>query len=200
MISLDIFRSREQKPFGLDRRSAVLLLIQNVGDKQYLILEKRALSMRSQPGDISFPGGRIEPGESPQEAAVRESCEELGVCSKDLKVIGPMEFYVTHYGTILYPYVAQTAVTEFSPNPAEVDELVFVPLNILLAQEPEVYPIRISPCPPEDFPYDRIQGGRSYRFSDVRVDEYFYRYKTYHIWGTTARILHQFLQVLKEGR
>lgn len=200
MISLEIFRNREQRPFGLSRRSAVLLLIQQTPHRQYLVLEKRALSMRSQPGDISFPGGRIEAGETPEEAAVRETCEELGILAEELQLIGPMDFYVTHYGSILYPYIAQTTLTSFSPNPAEVEELVFVPLEELLAQEPEVFAIQISPCPPEDFPYERIHGGRNYRFSDVRVDEYFYRYAGHHIWGTTARILHQFLQIVKDSQ
>lgn len=200
MLDLDIFRQWECRPFGNRRQSAVLLLIQTIGEEQYLILEKRALTLRTQPGDISFPGGRIEPEETPSQAAVRETCEEVGLKPCEITLIGPMEFYVTHYGAVLYPFVGITAVQDFVPSPDEVDRIIRVPLAWLMDQEPEIYTLSVNPVPAEDFPYDRIQGGRNYRFSDVTIDEYFYRFENHHIWGTTARILHHFLERLKQGQ
>lgn len=197
MLDLDIFKNRENRPFDSFRQSAVLLLIQTLGDRDYLILEKRAMSLRSQPGDISFPGGRIENGEDPAQAALRETWEETGIPSHQIDLIGSLEFYVTHFGAVLYPFVGRTTAEEFQPNPDEVEYLIRIPLEDLLDQEPEIYSIRIDPSPPEDFPYDRIQGGRNYRFSQIRMEEYFYRYEDHHIWGTTARILHHFLSLIK---
>lgn len=199
MLDLNMFKDREARPLGQFRQSAVLLLVQTVEDADHLILEKRAMTLRSQPGDISFPGGRLEAGETPLEAAVRETCEELGLAPEDIEVLGPLEYYVTHFGAVIFPFVARTFATDFAPSPAEVDEILRVPIQELLSQEPEIFPLQIEPTPPEDFPFDRIVGGRSYRFSRIRVDEYFYRWQDHHIWGTTARILHEFLAVLKNG-
>lgn len=200
MINLEIFKHRDFRPFERFRESAVLLLVQTVGDEKFLILEKRAMSMRSQPGDISFPGGRLEPGEEPAQAALRETAEETGLAAHQIELIGALEFYVTHFGAILYPFVGRTNSESFKPNPDEVEHLIRIPLEELLAQEPEIYSRKIDPTPPDDFPYDRIQGGRNYNFSSIRVDEYFYQYKDYHIWGTTAKILHHFLNILKTSK
>lgn len=196
MHSLDIFRDREARPLGHFRQSAVLLLVQTINDEDHLILEKRALTLRAQPGDISFPGGRVEDGETPLAAAIRETCEEIGLKPEDIEIMGPLEYYVAHFGAVIYPFVARTHAADFALNPEEVSEILRIPLGYLLKQSPEIFPLQIEPTPPEDFPFDRIVGGRDYRFSSIRVDEYFYQWNDHHIWGTTARILFQFLSLL----
>lgn len=198
MIDIEIFRNREPGPIGVFRKSAVMLLIQETAEGPVLVLEKRALTMRSQPGDISLPGGRIDPGETNKEAAIRETCEELGILEKDLEVIGPMDFFVTHFGAIIYPFVSRTKVTQFRPNPPEVDELLFVPLEDLLQQVPDVFILKVKPQLDDTFPYHRIHGGRDYKFSEPEVEEYFYHFNGHHIWGTTARIIHEFLMILRQ--
>lgn len=196
MINLDRFKDRTPNPIGSLRKSAVMILVQETTEGQFLILEKRALSLRAQPGDISLPGGRIEEGETPETACLRETCEELGLTLADLTIVGPMDYYITHWGAIIHPFVGVTRQTVFSPNPEEVDRLLFVPLDWLLHEEPEVYSLRIRPDVAEDFPYDRIQGGRDYQFAERHVEEYFYHFDGHHIWGTTALILRQFLEIL----
>lgn len=62
MINLDRFKDRSPEPIGSLRKSAVMILVTGTPRGQFLILEKRALSLRSQPGDISLPGGRMEEG------------------------------------------------------------------------------------------------------------------------------------------
>lgn len=198
MINLDQFKERIPVPIGSLRKSAVLLLVQETEAGQFLILEKRALSLRSQPGDISLPGGRIEEGESPAEAALRETCEELGVTPVDLELIGPMDYYVTHWGAIIHPFVAKTTRQDFRPNPAEVDQIIRIPLEWLMEEEPEVFSLRIRPNLDDNFPYDRIQGGRNYKFSEARISEYFYHYQGHNIWGTTALIINQFIGILRQ--
>lgn len=197
MSDLDIFRTRVPGPIGVFRKSAVMLLVQETEEGRFLILEKRALTMRSQPGDISLPGGRIDSGETAAEAAVRETCEELGIRDEELEIIGPMDFFITHYGAIIYPFVARTKALLFDPNPPEVDELIFVPLEQLMEQVPEIFTLKVKPLLDDSFPYHRIHGGRNYKFSEPEVEEYFYHYNGHHIWGTTARIIHQFLMILK---
>lgn len=197
-MELDLFRTREPRPIGTFRKSAVMLLVQETEEGQYLILEKRAMTLRSQPGDISLPGGRLEEGESLAQAAVRETCEELGLKEEDLEVVGPMDYYFTHFGAIIYPFVARTRTLEFLPNPPEVAEIIRVPIPWLMEQVPDIYPLKIKPELDDSFPYEHIQGGRNYKFSEPRVDEYFYHFGDNHIWGTTARIINQFLTVLKD--
>lgn len=197
MISLDAFQDRAGRLLGHFRQSAVLLLIQSDGNEDYLILERRALTLRSQPGDISFPGGRLEADETPREAALRETMEEIGIAAQAVEVVGTLGYYVTHYGAVIHPFVGRTAWADFNPNPDEVAEVIRVPLRHLMEQEPEIYPLHIDPSPPEDFPFDRIVGGREYTFSRILVEEYFYHWQGIHIWGTTARILHEFLMILK---
>ncbi len=198
MINLDRFKDRSPEPIGSLRKSAVMILVTGTPRGQFLILEKRALSLRSQPGDISLPGGRMEEGESPVRTAQRETCEELGIAMDDLEVIGPMDYYITHWGAIIHPFVARTQTDQFKPNPAEVDQLIFVPLELLMNQEPEIYSIKIQRTLDEDFPYDRIQGGRNYPFSEAVTSEYFYHFNGHNIWGVTARIIHQFIEILRE--
>lgn len=198
MSDLDIFRTRVPGPMGIFRKSAVMLLIQETAGERFLVLEKRALTMRSQPGDISLPGGRIETGETPAQAAIRETCEELGVAEEELEVIGPMDFFVRHSGAIIYPFVGRTKTQGFQPNPQEVAELILVPLEMLMEQVPEVFTLKIKHLLDDSFPYHRIQGGRNYKFSEPEVEEYFYHFNGYNIWGTTARIIHQFLTILQQ--
>lgn len=197
MSDLDIFRTRVPGPIGVFRKSAVMLLVQETAEGQFLVLEKRALTLRSQPGDISLPGGRIDGSETAAEAAVRETCEELGIREEELEVIGPMDFFISHYGAIIYPFVARTKATVFRPNPPEVDELIRVPLEKLKEQVPEVFTLKVRPLLDDSFPYHRIHGGRNYQFSEPEVKEYFYHFNGHHIWGTTARIIHQFLTILE---
>ncbi len=199
MINLDLFHKRIPNPIGSLRKSAVLLLIQETAEGDFLILEKRALSLRAQPGDISMPGGRIEEGESPLEAALRETCEELGVPIEEIEIAGPMDYYITHWGSIIHPFVGKTRWEEFRPNPDEVDQLLRVPLDWLLKEEPDAYSLKIKPNPEEDFPYERIEGGRNYKFAEAKITEYFYQFEGHNIWGTTALIIRQFIALLRQS-
>ena len=73
-------------------RFAVLIPLVQVNDEWHVLFEVRSLTMRKQPGDISFPGGRIDPTDaSPMEAAIRETHEELGVDPTCIQVLGTDE-------------------------------------------------------------------------------------------------------------
>ncbi|PKK39591.1 putative nudix hydrolase [Clostridiaceae bacterium JG1575] len=199
MIQLEAFRGRKGRPLGAYRESAVLVLLQKRPEGAVLLLEKRARQLRAQPGDISFPGGSLEPGETPQEAALRETKEELGLDPQGVDVVGALDYYIAPNGLIIHPFVAATAVQELCPNPEEVERVLTIPLTDLLSQEPEVFPLAFAPEPGEDFPFDRIQGGRGYPFRRPVIDQYFYRAGDEFIWGITARILLQFLNLIKEA-
>ena len=79
---------REFKPYinGHEnmKKASVLIPIINIDGSHFILFEVRSKSLRSQPSEISFPGGMIEKGESPIEACIRETCEELGTTKDNI--------------------------------------------------------------------------------------------------------------------
>lgn len=149
----------------------------------HLVLTRRTTAMRRHSGQISLPGGRydIEDG-SLLRTALRETEEELGVDPADLTIWGRLEpeyIVASHYA--LAPFVAFTPRRpEFRPAPAEVAEVIDLPLSRLL-----------DPAALEEETWD-FQG------APRRVS--FYRYLEHKVWGATARILHQLVSLLEPER
>lgn len=117
------------------RRAAVLILLYPCGDEGIgLVLTRRTDSVESHRGQISFPGGTIDPGETALDAALREAWEELHVDPADLEILGELSpLYIPATGFCVYPVVAYAAGRPaFVPNPAEVAEIIEVPLSHLL--------------------------------------------------------------------
>jgi 8-oxo-dGTP pyrophosphatase MutT (NUDIX family) len=117
---------------AVGRRGAVLLLF---GQQRDLLLTERAHDMRSHPGQVSFPGGSIDPGETPREAAVREAVEETGVLAEGVEVFGELpELWLPPSSFAVTPVLAWWA--EESPvgvvDPAEVHAVYRVPLEELV--------------------------------------------------------------------
>src|SRR5688572_14546992 len=149
------------------------------GVTPHLVLTRRTTALRRHSGQISLPGGRydIEDG-SLLRTALRETDEELGVDPVNLTIWGRLEpehIVATHYA--LAPFVAHTPRRpSFVPAPAEVAEVIDLPLALLL--DP-------ATCEEEDWDFQ----GATRRVS-------FYRYGEHKIWGATARILHQIVCLL----
>jgi 8-oxo-dGTP pyrophosphatase MutT (NUDIX family) len=116
----------------VSRRGAVLLLF---GDRRDLLLTERAHDMRSHPGQVSFPGGSIDPGETPRQAALREAEEETGLRADGVEVFGELpELWLPPSNFAVTPVLGWWA--EESPvgvvDPAEVHAVYRVPLEELL--------------------------------------------------------------------
>jgi 8-oxo-dGTP pyrophosphatase MutT (NUDIX family) len=115
------------------RPAAVLAAITDRPDSPGLILLHRPSSMRSHPGQIAFPGGGIDPGETPVEAALREAWEELGIRPPDVRVIGASDVYRTHSGFEITPVLGVVpADIDITPNPTEVAQWFEAPASFLL--------------------------------------------------------------------
>jgi 8-oxo-dGTP pyrophosphatase MutT (NUDIX family) len=128
------------QPAGL---SAVLLALYDLPGGPALLYEKRSSSMRSHPGEVSFPGGAVEPGdEGARAAALREAREEVGIDAARVRDVRHLVDYVTFRGTTVVAFVAR--VDDAPPRaPASLDEVesVFaVPLDTLL--DPALYEAR----------------------------------------------------------
>ena len=145
-----------------------------------LVLTRRTDEVDSHRGQISFPGGSMDPGEDAVAAALREAREELGVDPLRVEVLGRLSpLYIPPSGFCIYPVVAYTAERpEFAPNAAEVAEVLEVPLAHLL--DP-------ATCHEETWP---IRG------ENVRVP--FYAAGPHRIWGATAMVLCELLVLLRE--
>jgi 8-oxo-dGTP pyrophosphatase MutT (NUDIX family) len=114
------------------RPAAVLVALTERDDPGVLLLH-RPSHMRSHPGQIAFPGGGIDPGETPVEAALREAHEELGIDPGLVRVIGESDVYQTHSGFEITPVVAVVpADIEIVPNPTEVAQWFEAPAGYVL--------------------------------------------------------------------
>jgi 8-oxo-dGTP pyrophosphatase MutT (NUDIX family) len=194
----NIFSNRKAEIIGKYKRSSVMILICEENGEECIVFEIRAKTLRHQPGDICLPGGKIEENESPKEAAIRETMEELNLKSEDISYIGEMDYFISPYRTIMYPFVGRLKRSDVKPNESEVDHIFKVPISYLINNEPQEYEMEIGPNLKEDFPYHLVRGGKDYKFSRGTMNQYFYTYEGYVIWGFTAMIVKAFIDILKK--
>lgn len=186
------------------KRSAVLIPIIKKENSYEILFEVRAKTLRSQPNEISFPGGKIEAKESPKEACIRETCEEIGLLPNDIDIISPLDLYVNHSNLIIHPYlgvikenVLKDGLENLPINKDEVDHVFSVPIKYLLNISPDEYENKIEVKVSKDFPYSKIPNKENYKFAVGKYSTLFYEYKNYVIWGITAKILESFLEFIK---
>lgn len=174
-------------------------LIQKV-DSIHVLFEVRSLQLRRQPGEICFPGGRIDLEDLDEKsAAIRETTEELGISKENLSEVFPLDFMISPFGMMIYPFVTVIDSPEkIQPNPAEVGEIFTVPLSYFIENDPDIYHLHFKVEPEENFPFDLIVGGENYNWRTRAIDEYFYLYEEKAIWGLTAKILSHFIEILKQ--
>ena len=200
MKSIDIFKGRVPNIIGIRREFSVMVLVIEEEGEEKIILEKRAMSLKSQPGDICLPGGSLEKKESPEDAALRETMEELNLEREDLDLVGPMDYFISPYGQTMYPFVARSKKTDFFPSFDEVDHIIKIPIRFFVDLDPLIYEVDLSSNMGEDFPYHLIEQGKNYPFRKGKYKQYFYRYGDYVIWGFTAQIIKSFIDILKEEK
>lgn len=197
----DKIRNSASVPIDDDMMFSVLVPLIEMNDKVYLIYEVRSNSIR-QPGEISFPGGKIEENESPEYAAIRETYEELGIDKSDIEILSKLDYATSKSGSFVYTflgYIKNIDVEKINYNRDEVSELFFVPLSYLLENEPEMYYMNYYPKADNDFPYHMVNSGRDYNWESIRHPVYFYKYKDYVIWGLTAKITNNFIRKIKDS-
>ncbi len=175
---------------------AVMIALFESGSGLHVVFEVRSENLNSQPGEICFPGGRLEANESPVSTALRETSEELGICPDKVTVIGSLAPQYTPFRYALHPFVGFLEPFAYPGdihmNPDEVSGVFTVPLQWFLDNEPLEYTVRSQFDFPEDFPYHLIQNGRRYAWKSTQYPILFYLYQDYVIWGMTARIMRDF--------
>ncbi len=122
--------------FAIEGRAtpaAVLIAITDVPRDPQVILTQRPRAMRDHPGQVAFPGGKIDPGEDAITAALREAEEELALPRDAVRVIGTSDVYHTGTGFLVTPVVGVVPPgLALTPNPTEVEAWFEAPLAMLL--------------------------------------------------------------------
>ncbi len=180
--------------------SILVPVIYTEQNKLAVLFEERAHTLRSQAGEICFPGGRWEPGDQTfWDTARRETSEELRIPTESITYIGELDTLVSHAQIMIYSYVGLLTPPEvIRPNPAEVERVFAIEVDHLLAMQPERHEVSMKPILAEDYPVHLIPEGENYRWREAKVPHYFYQYEGTVIWGMTAKILHHFLEIIRE--
>lgn len=177
---------------GVRGRYAVLVpLVEQAGSVQVL-LEVRADTLGRQPGEVCFPGGKMEPGEGVTQCAFRETWEELGIPPSDIFPIARMDLLYHQNGNLLLPLLGQldpACLTRLRPNQDEVKEAFLVPLNFFRETPPQIYTYALRPEVGADFPYERIGFPGGYTWTSGKVEVPIWNYQGHAIWGLTARMI-----------
>ena len=166
-----------QLAVGTDRASAVLLPVVERPDGPRLVMVKKAAELRKHAGQLGFPGGGIESGETPEQAALREAWEEVGLSPDAVEILGALDddrTYVTSYHIRpLLGWIAQPPHT-WRMDPGEVQAVVELPLAEVMRIRPASWMETLIGTVPFLAP--------RYVFADGTV-----------VWGASARILERFI-------
>jgi 8-oxo-dGTP pyrophosphatase MutT (NUDIX family) len=161
--------------------SAVLVPLFCQEGKLHILFTKRSAQVNYHKGQVCFPGGTYQPGDaSLLDVALREASEEIGLNIEDVEILGELDDAVTlSTGYLISPFVAFIPYPyPFKANQREVEEIFSVPLSAFLEGKAN---FRQDYYPTED------ESGPGYA----------YEYEGHIIWGATARILTQFIELLK---
>ncbi|HSN65411.1 MAG TPA: CoA pyrophosphatase, partial [Fusibacter sp.] len=102
---IETIKSHKANTSGVKRQSSVLIPLIKRNDTWHLLYERRSYDLKSQPGEICFPGGSIEAVELPRDAAIRETCEELNLTRDSIEIIGQIDSIMTSFDMLIHCYV-----------------------------------------------------------------------------------------------
>jgi len=193
---------KDRTPGLMDSKRAYAVLVPLVEQNGELCLlyEVRARTLRRQPGEVCFPGGLMEKGESPEDCALRETWEELAIPDRCVRLLGRLDFIAHRASFLMQPVlgvVDSSALDRMAPSPAEVEEVFFVPLSHLLRTPPIEYTYELVPTPAENFPYEIIGIPKNYRWQNGRENVPVYPWEGRAIWGLTGRITRNLISLLQ---
>ncbi len=180
-LAPELAYGRHAGPSSRDAREAAVLVLFYPGhdDSWQLLMTIRAAAMQIHPGQVCFPGGRLEGTETPEEGALREFEEELGSLPIGLEFVGRLSpLFVFGSNFLVTPCVAVAQdLAPIKPNPHEVAAVLSFPWQVLAAAETR-----------QQIVIER----RGLRFTAPC-----YRVQEYSIWGATALMLEELLQILQ---
>lgn len=171
----------DMPPLVPRRTAAVLVPLVQRNDGLTVLFTQRGPHLNAHAGQVSFPGGRVDETDSgPMAAALREAEEEIGLSPGNVAVLGTLDRYITRSGYAVTPVVGLVSPPSvWTPHSFEVDAIFEVPLPDILR--------------PDMLIEDAVEfDGRLRRF-------YAMQWQEYRIWGATAGMLHNFIDVVKNA-
>ena len=189
---LDCWSKERPKLLGFEqeREASVAVPLLVTEEEPGILFEVRSSDLQTQPGEICFPGGGIEGKESPAEAALRETKEELLISGDKIHLLTQIDGTLGPSGAPMWAFLVQLEDYQGTYSKDEVAEVFVLSLKELLAAEPVMHSIAMKPIPDEGFT-DMI--GQEYRWQGRRQSMPFYLFDRHLIWGATGRILKNFL-------
>ena len=187
---------REPSLIDIKKANAVLIPLVETEQGVCLLYETRSENI-IQPNEVCFPGGSVEEGESPKEAAIRECMEELGVKRSDIRMIAQNDSLHHYGGMMLYSFIAELKTRDFHINPCELSEVFTIPISWLLSHEPEEYLFEYTPAVPDGFDMSvfGIEGKYNWRQGHHRI--IVWKYGEHYLWGMTAKLTEHFLKLIR---
>ena len=198
-----IIAKREKASVGKCSFFSILIPLVEVDGKINILYELRAKTLKRQPGEISFPGGKIEIGETAKEAAIRETCEELNIEKNQIELVGEFDTLYGNKNFVMYTFVgiiSREVYDEIKPNTDEVEEVFLVPIEYFAENPPQIYEFEVTSKPVNEdiFQYEAISKG--YTLSQTKNPIPLYPWSDKPIWGLTGRITESFIKVLTAAR
>ena len=161
------------------QQSAVLLYLFPDQDDWRLVLMKRPDYDGAHGGQVSIPGGRLEPGENHTQAALREFEEETGISVSSSQLLGRLsELFIAPSGFLVKPFVACAQERpRFDPDPVEVEQIIELTVSALMSEA-------------------TVRWGRVRLDSDGQAETPYFDVEGHMVWGATALSLSEFKEIL----
>jgi 8-oxo-dGTP pyrophosphatase MutT (NUDIX family) len=154
-----------------------------------LLFTVRSAHLPHHAAQISFPGGRLDEGETPEQAALREAWEEVGLKPSSYNLVGQLNPTLSPFGYRVFVFVGEIlSEPVLTPDPQEVGEVLWVPIEDLLAA---------AAYSEERIPLPLIAKARGPLHSKTTI--WHYPWRGYDIWGMTGNIVHDLLGRIKEA-
>jgi 8-oxo-dGTP pyrophosphatase MutT (NUDIX family) len=171
---------KQNTPFLDSKKSAVLLLLGVKQEKLQVVFTLRSQNLLSHSGQISFPGGKSEINETPEETALRETHEEIGILPRNIEILGKLSpIFVLPSNSHIFPVVGfSEKYLDFIVNHDEVEEVFTKPLDFFNFQNINMRKWQIRDEMLIDIPYWAV-------------------HPSVPLWGATAMILAEFIEIYR---
>lgn len=187
---------------GYKHEHAVLLPLVYYQDEWHILFQIRSQQV-PQPGEVSFPGGRVETGETPLQAAIRETHEEIGFDPERINIIGEMD-KIANGRRLVHCYVGELTDFELNDlviNKAEVERIFLKPLSYFLNNPAKHFRFNTERRFGEDFPSKAFKNIDTsiYKTSRSISRIPYYPVEEEVIWGLTAQLVSHFINIINEN-